>query len=210
MGIVAGLLAGARTTVEMAEHVQDLTAAQRVRIGLTWKSAPSLSAVRRFLKVLDPLVLQTAQTAWAEAHAVRLSAALKGLRHFAVDGKSLRGAAGKGCPKPHVLGVLDVSAAVFLTQRQIDAKTNEIGMFTQVMDQISSLDGALVSADAMHCQSGHATHLAGRGAGLVVGLKANQPTALAQAETCRGPSSPSPIPRSPRTCMGGSRSAWCR
>jgi DDE_Tnp_1-associated len=127
MGIVSALLAGAKKTVEIAEHIQDLTGAQRTRIGLVWKSAPSLSTVRRFLEILDPLVLQTALTAWAEAHAVRLAAAVKGLRHFAVDGKSLRGAAGKGCPKPHVLGVLDVTAVtlgVFLTQRQIDTKTN--------------------------------------------------------------------------------------
>jgi hypothetical protein len=182
MGIVTALLAGARTTVEVAEHIQDLTAAQRTRIGLTWKSAPSLSTVRRFLKVADPMVLQAALSAWAQAHAARVAAAVKGLRHFAVDGKSLRGAAGKGCPKPHVLGVLDVTAAVFLTQRQIAAKTNEIGMFTQVMDQIASLDGVLVSGDALHCQTGHATYLDGRGAGLLVGLKANQPTVLAQAE----------------------------
>jgi hypothetical protein len=90
MGIVAALLAGARTTVEIAEHIQDLTAAQRERLGLTWKSAPSLSTVRRFLKVLDPMVLQAALTAWAQAHAARVAAAVKGLRHFAVDGKSLR------------------------------------------------------------------------------------------------------------------------
>ena len=57
-----------------------------------------------------------------------------------------------------------------------------IGMFTQVMDQISTLDGVLVSADAMHTQTGHATYLDARGAGLLVGLKANQPTVLAQAE----------------------------
>jgi hypothetical protein len=98
MGIVAALLAGARTTVEIAEHVQDLTVTQRARIGLTWKTAPSLSTVRRFLKVLDPLVLQAALTAWAEAHAARVAAVVKGLRHFAVDGKSLRGAAGRGVP----------------------------------------------------------------------------------------------------------------
>lgn len=182
MGTMAALLAGARTTVEIAEHIQDLTDTQRARIGLTWKTAPSLSTVRRFLKVLDPQVLQAALTAWAEAHAARVAAVVKGLRHFAVDGKSLRGAAGKGCPKPHVLGVLDVTAEVFLTQRQINAKTNEIGMFTQVMDQISCLDGVLVSADAMHTQTGHATYLDAHGAGLLVGLKANQPTVLAQAE----------------------------
>lgn len=72
--------------------------------------------MRRFLLVLDESVLQRALTVWAEAHAARVAATIKGLRHFAVDGKSLRGAAGKGCAKPHVLGVLDVSATVFLTQ----------------------------------------------------------------------------------------------
>jgi hypothetical protein len=96
MGVLVALLSGARTTVEIAEHVQDLTGAQRARIGLTWKSAPSLSTVRRFLLVLDETVLQAALTAWAEAHAARVAAAVKGLRHFAVDGKPLRGAGRQG------------------------------------------------------------------------------------------------------------------
>jgi hypothetical protein len=80
-----------------------------------------------------------------------------------------------------VLGVLDVSASVFLTQRSITRKTNEIGMFAEVMDQIESLDGVLAAADAMGCQTGHVTYLDGRGAGLLVGLKRNQPTTFDQA-----------------------------
>jgi hypothetical protein len=40
-----------------------------------------------------------------------------------------------------VLGVLDATAAVFLARRQIDAKTNEVGPFAEVMDQITCLDG---------------------------------------------------------------------
>ncbi len=47
MRALVALLAKARTTVEIAEHLQDLTAGQRARIGLTWKSAPILSTVRR-------------------------------------------------------------------------------------------------------------------------------------------------------------------
>jgi hypothetical protein len=77
--------------------------------------------------------------------------------------------------------VLDVSASVFLTQRSITRKTNEIGMFAEVMDQIESLDGVLAAADAMGCQTGHVTYLDGRGAGLLVGLKRNQPTTFDQA-----------------------------
>ena len=115
MGVLVAVLAGARTTVEIAEHVQDLTTTQRIRIGLTWPTPPSLSTIRRFLVLLDEQVLQTALTAWATAHAARLAATTAGLRHFAVDGKSLRGAARKGCIKPHLLGVLDVGVALFLT-----------------------------------------------------------------------------------------------
>lgn len=181
MGVLVAVLAGARTTVEIAEHVHDLTSAQRARIGLTWPTPPSLSTLRRFLVVLDEQVLQTALTAWAGAHAARVAATTAGLRHFAVDGKSLRGAARTGCVKPHLLGVLDVRAALFLTQRQINRKTNEIGMFTQVMDALTDLDGVLVTGDAMHCQDAHATYLHARGAGLLVGLKANQPSLFAQA-----------------------------
>lgn len=90
------------------------------------------------------MVLQTALTAWAEAHAAGVAAATKGLRHFVVDGKSLRWRRRQGLPQAARPGILDVTAVthgVFLTQRQIDAKTHEIGMFTDVMDQVSSLDG---------------------------------------------------------------------
>jgi predicted transposase YbfD/YdcC len=180
MGALLALLAGARTTIEIAEHLQDLSTRQRARIGLTWKNAPSVSTLRRCLMLVDQAVLQEALTVWAQAHATRIAFTENGLRHFAVDGKSQRGAARKGCAKPHLLGVLDVGAGLFLAQLPIAAKTNEIGMFTQVMDQISDLNDVLVSADAMHTQTGHAEYLTARGAGLLVGVKRNQPTLFEQ------------------------------
>jgi hypothetical protein len=154
MAIMVAVLAGAETTVEIAEHVEDLSAAQRRTIGLTWVSAPSLSTIRRFLLVLDQAVLQEALNVWAQAHAARITATVNGLRHFALDGKSQRGAACKGRPKPHLLGVLDVGAGVFVGQLPIAAKTNEIGMFTDVLDQVADLSGVLVSADAL-CRRRH-------------------------------------------------------
>lgn len=181
LGVLVALLAGARTTTEIAEHLGDLTGSQRTRIGLTRAVPPSLSTVRRFLALLDEATLQRALTTWAQAHAARVRTNREGLRHYATDGKSLRGAALKGRAKPHVFGVLDVGAALFLTQAQIDRKTNEITAFTQVMGHLDDLDGVLVTADAMHCQDAHATWLHARGAGLLVGLKRNQPSLYDQA-----------------------------
>ncbi len=182
MAIMVAVLAGAESTVEIAEHVQDLSISQRRQVGLTWATAPSLSTIRRFLLVLEQAVLQEALNLWAQAHAARICATAAGLRHFALDGKSQRGAACKGRPKPHLLGVLDVGAGVFVAQLPIAAKTNEIGMFTDVLDQIGDLSGVLVSADAMHTQTGHADYLHERGAGLLVAVKGNQPTLFDQVK----------------------------
>jgi predicted transposase YbfD/YdcC len=182
MAVMVAVLAGARTTIEIAEHVQELSARQRQQAGLRWRTAPSLSTIRRFLLVLEQAVLQEALNAWAQAHAARIAATENGLRHFAVDGKSQRGAACKGRPKPHLLGVLDVGAGLFVGQLPIAAKTNEIGMFTDVLDQISDLTGVLISADAMHTQTAHADYLHERGAGLLVGVKGNQPTLFEQVK----------------------------
>jgi predicted transposase YbfD/YdcC len=48
-------------------------------------------------------------------------------------------------------------------------------MFTTALDQIEDLADAVVTADAMHAQRGHATYLHGRGAHYVLTVKGNQP-----------------------------------
>jgi hypothetical protein len=164
MGVLSTLLAGARTTVQIAEHVHDLSAGQRDRIGLTWPVPPSLSTLRRYLVILDEVVLQEALNVWAQAHATRIAALTQSLRHFAVDGKSQRGAAAKGCPKPHLMGVLDVGAGLFLAQLSVEAKTNEIGMFTATLDQIGNTASplaagtVLVTADALSRRRDNASY----------------------------------------------------
>jgi hypothetical protein len=61
---------------------------------------------------------------------------------------------------------------------QIAAKSNEIPAFAPLLDrvctQLGSLDNALVVADALHAQTGHAEQVAARGGHLMVAIKANQ------------------------------------
>jgi predicted transposase YbfD/YdcC len=52
-------------------------------------------------------------------------------------------------------------------------------MFPLLLDRID-ITGAVITADAMHAQRGHATYLAGRGAHYVLTVKRNQPGLFAQ------------------------------
>jgi predicted transposase YbfD/YdcC len=49
-------------------------------------------------------------------------------------------------------------------------------MFAVLLDQISDLEGTLVTADALHAQVAHLNYLHERGAHLLVCVKGNQPT----------------------------------
>jgi predicted transposase YbfD/YdcC len=63
-----------------------------------------------------------------------------------------------------------------LGQLAVDVKTNEIPMFSKLLDNIELL-GTLVTADAMHCQKDHAKYLVEqRGAHYLLTVKNNQPT----------------------------------
>jgi predicted transposase YbfD/YdcC len=78
------------------------------------------------------------------------------------------------------LSAYDTSTGVVLAQVQIAAKSNEIPAFAPLLDrvqtQLGSLHGAVIVADALHAQTGHAHEVAARGAHLMVTVKGNQPT----------------------------------
>jgi predicted transposase YbfD/YdcC len=99
---------------------------------------------------------------------------------IAVDGKTLRGSGVAGGPRRHLLVALDHAHGVVLGQVDVEARTNEIPMFAALLDRIG-LAGAVVTADAMHAQRGHAEYLAGqRGAHYLITAKRNQPGLRAQ------------------------------
>jgi len=69
---------------------------------------------------------------------------------------------------------------VVLGQADVEAKTNEIPMFSTLLDRID-LAGAVVTADALHAQRAHAGYLVTqRGAHYLITVKGNQPDLHAQ------------------------------
>ncbi len=93
---------------------------------------------------------------------------------IAVDGKTMRGARTGSNPAPHLLAALDQAAGTALTQRRVADKSNEIPALRDLLAPLD-LDGAVVTADAMHTQTGTAEWIRSRGAHYVLTVKNNQP-----------------------------------
>jgi predicted transposase YbfD/YdcC len=96
-------------------------------------------------------------------------------RVIAVDGKTLRGSGGDQRPARHLPAALDHAHGVVLGQARVGAKTNEVPLFTTLCDRIA-ITGAVITADALHAQHGHATYLHQRSAGYLLIVKRNQPS----------------------------------
>jgi predicted transposase YbfD/YdcC len=171
---VCAVLAGAKSFIAVAEWGHDLTPAVRSRLGLG-RGAPCESTIRRVLQAVDDTELDRVVSTWLAARA----GPGQGVKVIAVDGKTARGARRGDERAVHLLAALDTGSGVVLGQREVDGKTNEINVFGPLLDKID-IAGAIVTADALHTQRGHADYLIGRDAHYLLTIKGNQPKLLAQ------------------------------
>jgi predicted transposase YbfD/YdcC len=173
---LCAVLAGTRSFTAIAEWAADADQASRDALGVTG-AVPSESTFRRTLQALDADALDDAAGSWAQQH----TAPAPGTRRaVAVDGKTLRGSGVADGPGRHLLAALDHGHGVVLGQADVEAKTNEIPLFTTVLDRID-LAGAVITADALHAQRAHAEYLiTRRQAHYVITVKRNQPGLHAQ------------------------------
>jgi predicted transposase YbfD/YdcC len=172
---VCAVLAGARSFTAIAEWAADADEPTLARLGVTGP-VPSESTFRRTLQRLDADAFDGLAGRWAQQ---RTAPGPKQRRAIAVDGKTLRGSAHGGEDGRHLLAALDHARGVVLGQVEVGAKTNEIPLFSTLLDRVD-ITGAVVTADAMHAQRDHAEYLTGRGAHYLLTIKRNQPSLHAQ------------------------------
>jgi predicted transposase YbfD/YdcC len=170
---VCATLAGARSYAAISEWAGDAPPELRALLGLPGP-VPDLVTIWRVLTAVDPAALDKAIGAWVTAQ-LTAGQDRQARAVLAVDGKTVRGARSGEEPAPHLMACLDHASGVVRAQVAVDGKTNEIPMFATALDQIGDLAGAVITADAMHAQRGHATYLHGRGAHYVLTIKGNQP-----------------------------------
>lgn len=175
---LCAVLAGARSFVAIAEWAADADRATLAKLGI-WAGVPCESTFRRVLQSLDAQALDDSLGDWS---LTRTQPVADMRRVIAIDGKTLRGSARGDEPGRHLLAAFDHTHGVVLGQVDVETKTNEIPMFSVLLDPIP-LVGAVVTADAMHAQRGHADYLHSRGAHFLFTVK-RRPAEAARPTRC--------------------------
>ena len=75
----------------------------------------------------------------------------------------------------HLLAGLCQHTGTVVAQLAVGAKTNEIPLLTKLLETID-ITGAIITADALHCQRGTADYITGRGGHYIFTVKDNQRT----------------------------------
>lgn len=105
-----------------------------------------------------------------------------GLRTIAVDGKSVRGAAGdtfSGCL--HLVSAWAKANGVILGQVAVEDKSHEIAAIPELLRTLD-LKGALVTIDAAGCQKRIVRQIRDQGGDYLAAVKGNQPALKAAVE----------------------------
>ena len=169
---VTGVLAGCRSLTAIWEHTTDLTTADLEALGLAAGQAlPSESTIRRVLQNLDPADVDAHLRSWLCTR----TGTIEGRTVIAVDGKTMRGARTSKDPAPHLLAALDHATGAVLTQQRVAGKSNEIPALRELLEPLD-LEGVVVSADAMHTQTGTARWITRRGGHYLLTPLGNQKT----------------------------------
>jgi predicted transposase YbfD/YdcC len=132
---------------------------------------PSHDTFGRVFAALDPDAFEACFGAWTQSLG-------KTGRLLAFDGKSIRRSFEHAWDKSgmtHLLSAFAADQGRVLAQVSVDSKENEITAMPQLLKMLD-LQGAVVSADALHCQRETAADIHQAGGDYVLAVKENQPT----------------------------------
>jgi predicted transposase YbfD/YdcC len=165
--ILSAVLAGANTINQVA--VFGKVKAQWIKSLIKIDSIPSYGVFWWTLVRIKPEFLRQLLGAW-------LQVLPEGLRDqvLAIDGKCLRGTKDSTSLNPtlHLVSLFAVERGIILAQQPVENKSNEITAIPKILEQID-IQGAIVTTDAMGCQTDIAKQICEGGADYVLALKGN-------------------------------------
>jgi predicted transposase YbfD/YdcC len=138
---------------------------------------PSRDCLRRVLSLLKPEACQRCFQEWLAAGiAADDDGAAAGVRHVAIDGKTLRRShdGRRGLGPLHIVSAWASAQGLALGQLATEEKSNEITAIPALLDQID-VAGAIVTIDAMGCQKEIAQKVVDAKGDYVLAVKDNQP-----------------------------------
>jgi predicted transposase YbfD/YdcC len=174
---LCALLSGAKSFEDMAAFGRTKQSWLR-SLGLTLPDGPPAhDTFRDVFRHLNPTVFQDCFTSWINALCEHL-----GVQQVQIDGKALRGSRGVNGTCLHLVSAWVGTHSLTLGQVAVEDKSNEITAIPRLLKMLE-LEGALVSIDALGCQTQIAQAIRATGADYLLQVKGNQPTLQADLET---------------------------
>ncbi|CAN5582777.1 ISAs1-like element ISSod22 family transposase [soil metagenome] len=165
------MIAGAQDWQEIAIFGQERRSWLQRFLQLS-NGTPSHDTFERVFDRLCPQAFQLCFRQWVEA----IQEALP-FKHIAIDGKSLRSSGTCKLKAFHLVSAWATAQRLSLGQVATSEKSNEITAIPLLLDLLD-LAGALVTIDAMGCQTEIAEKIVERGGDYVLKVKENQPHLL--------------------------------
>ena len=168
---LAAVLCGAKGPTDMALFGRSKKQLLRQFLQLQ-HGIPSHDTFSRVLRALDPEAFEQAfrrfMAAFAKANGINLTGVV------AIDGKAVRGAyeRGKSSTPLHMVNVFATEARMALASRKAPGR-NEAKGALEVLRMLS-LEGCIVTGDALHCNRPFVETVLKRGGHYAVALKQNQ------------------------------------
>jgi predicted transposase YbfD/YdcC len=132
---------------------------------------PGHDTIRRVFEVLEPKEVERRFADWVS----HVCPALEG-RVIAIDGKSVRGSGSvlRRLKPLHLVSAYATEVGVMLAQQRCEEKSNEITAIEALLPSLA-LKGAIVTIDAMGCQTAIARTIVTQGGDYLLSVKDNQP-----------------------------------
>lgn len=167
-------ICGAESCVDFAEFAEDREQLLREFLSLE-NGLPSHDTFSRVFRLLDPEAFGRAFAAFLD------DLGEDGAGVLAIDGKTLRRSFDRAAGRSalHVVTAFGTHARLAIGQRAVAAGENEITAARALLETLT-LEGTLVTGDALHCQAETAALIAARGGDWMFALKANRPAMLAE------------------------------
>ena len=132
---------------------------------------PSHDTIQRVMAMISPSVMQQVQEKWMGLLNGNEEQKLKKI--VAIDGKTMRGNKRNGSKPSHIVSAWCDEDGFCLGQTAVEEKSNEITAIPVLLDRVS-VQGQIVTIDAMGTQTEIASKIRSKRADYVLALKGNQ------------------------------------
>lgn len=164
---LCAVVSGSESFVDIAEYGEEKLKFLRTLAPFV-HGIPSHDTLSAVFRALDPDEFGRAFATWVGGLSGRVDGAI-----VAIDGKTVRGSKAGGTSPLHLISAWCDDLGLVLGQQASGHRTNEVKDIPVLLDLLS-LQGAVVTLDAMGCQRDIAAGIRGKGADYVLALKGNQ------------------------------------